>query len=115
MVIWIFLASLQPSKLLNAHFVVLSVFAGVTPLDGAATCSFVIYAANRVELELPAAVPAEVWVVFAQCTVVVGVVEVGVAVVTLASALGQPVHSHSHRDLGRYSKIDMPFLFNHDY
>ena len=94
---------------------VLSVFAGVTPLDGAATCSFVIYAANRVELEFPAAVLAEVWVVLAQCTVAVGMAEVGVGVVILASALGQPVHSHSHRDLGRYSKIDTPFLFHHGY
>ena len=47
-----FLASFQASKLLTAHFVVLSVFAGVTPLDRAATCLSVTIAAKRVELEL---------------------------------------------------------------
>ena len=48
-----FLASFQALKLLTAHFVVLSVFAGVTPLDRAATCSLVTNAAKRVELNLP--------------------------------------------------------------
>ena len=56
-------------------------FAGVTPLGKPATCSSVTNAAKRVELELPAVVPAEVWVVLARHIVVVGV-----AVVTLMSA-----------------------------
>ena len=58
-----------------AHFVILSVFAGVTPLIELASCSSVTNAAKWVELpvELPAAAP-EVWLVLAQCTVVVGVV-----------------------------------------
>ena len=57
-----------------AHFVILSVFAGVTPLIELGSCSSVTNAAKRVELsvELPAAVP-EVWLVLAQHTVVVGV------------------------------------------
>ena len=108
-----FLVSFQASKLLTAHLVVLSVFAGVTPLDRAATCSSVTNAAKRVELELPAAVP-EVWLVLALRMVVVGgsvvgglvvggsvvgVAVVGVVVVTLASAPGQPVHSHRPRQV----------------
>ena len=53
-----------------AHFVILSVFAGVTPLIELASCSSVTNAAKRVEL--PVEVP-EVWLVLAQRTVVVGV------------------------------------------
>lgn len=49
---------------------VLSVFAGVTPLIELASCSSVTNAAKRVEL--PVEVP-EVWLVLAQRTVVVGV------------------------------------------
>ena len=58
-----------------AHFVILSVFAGVIPLIELASCSSVTNAAKRVELpvELPAAVP-EVWLILAQRAVVVGVV-----------------------------------------
>ena len=44
-------------------------------------------------MELPAAVQ-EVWLILALRTVVVGAAVVGVAVVTLVSAPGQPVHSH---------------------
>ena len=73
------------------------------PLDRTATCSSVTNTAKRVELELPAAVP-EVWLVLWLCTVVVGrsvigMTVVGVAVVTLASAPGQPVHSHRPRQV----------------
>ena len=75
-----FLAAFQASKLLTAHFVVLSVFAGVTPLDRAATCLSVTNAAKWVELELPAAVP-EVWLVLRLHTVVVGGSVVGGSVV----------------------------------
>ena len=103
-----FLASFQASKLVTAHFVVLPVFAGVTPLDRAATYSSVTNAAKRVELELPAAVP-EVWLALRLRTVVVGgsvvggsvvgLAVVGVAVVTLALAPGQPVHSQRPRQV----------------
>ena len=48
-------------------------------------------AAKQMELKLPAAVP-EVWLVLWQRTIVVGV-----ALVTLVSAPGQPVHSHRPR------------------
>ena len=53
-----------------AHFVILSVFAGGTPLIELASCSSVTNAAKQVEL--PVEVP-EVWLVLAQRTVVVGV------------------------------------------
>ena len=103
-----FLGSFQASKLLTAHFVALSIFAGVTPLDRAATCSSVTNTAKWVELELPAAVP-EVWLVLRLHMVVVGgsvigesvvgVAVVGVAVVTLALAPGQPVHLQRPRQV----------------
>ena len=52
-------------------------------------------------MELPATVQ-EVWFVLAQRTIVVGV-----AVVKLVSAPGQPVHSHRPRQVV-YSKKGMP-------
>ena len=56
-------------------------------------------AAKRVELELPAAVP-EVWLVLQLRMVVVGGSVVGgVAVITLALAPGQPVHSQRPRQV----------------
>ena len=72
-----FLASFQASKLLTAYFVVLSVFAGVAPLDRAATCLSVTNAAKWVELELPGAVP-EVWLVLWLYMIVVAGSVVGV-------------------------------------
>ena len=97
-----FLAAFQASKLLTAHFVVLSVFAGVTPLDRAATCLSITNTAKWVELQLPVAVP-EVWLVWLHMVVVGGLVVsmavLGVPVVTLVLAPGQPVHSQKPRQV----------------
>ena len=66
-------------------------------------------------MELPAELPAavqEVWFVLVQCTVVVGVAVVGVAVIKLVSAPGQPVHLHWPRQV---LEIGTPFLFHLNY